>query len=327
MGEERDMLVEEKDLGEGEESVKRKRRKGEHSTDAAAERVDCEEGEGEVKKSKKRKKHKRECSPAPAHEQPELAHTAENIEDPEPLVKKKKKSRKEKDLVQVVAGAHNGGEQEDLSKNKEELTAEAEAVLEGEKVGTESKKSKKKKKKDEKTTETPEEEQAGKIPEDQVVNACSEEKFKKKKSKKSKKEKSSDEEKESVEDSGCEEVAEVKVKKTKKSKKEKVKSDDGENSVVKIKTENDNLEATGASDLDHEVAVKEVEPSIASINDVNPSDVVKKKKKKSKKNKTSEEEDQPSNVPADKVLKMNYPEAPGILKGSNLLAIPGYGAK
>merc|ERR1712083_1101074 len=114
---------EERDLGEGEESVKRKRRKGEHSTDAAAERVDCEEGEGEVKKSKKRKKHKRECSPAPADEQPELAHTAENIEDPEPLVKKKKKSRKEKDLVQVVAGYHNGGEQEDLSKNKEELTA------------------------------------------------------------------------------------------------------------------------------------------------------------------------------------------------------------
>merc|ERR1712228_787998 len=114
---------------------------------------------------------------------------------------------------------------------------------------------------------------------------------------------------------------------TKKSKKEKVKSDDGENSVEKIKTENNNLEATGASDLDHEVAVKEVEPSIANINDVNPSDVVKKKKKKSKKNKTSEEEDQPSSVPADKVLKMNYPEAPGILKGSNLLAIPGYGAK
>ena len=252
---------------------------------------------------------------------------AENIEDPEPLVKKKKKSRKEKDLVQVVAGAHNGGEQEDLSKNKEEQTAEPEAVLEGEKVGTESKKSKKKKKKDEKTAEIPKVEQAGKIPEDQVVNACSEEKFKKKKSKKSKKEKSSDEEKESVEDSGCEEVAEVvKVKKTKKSKKEKVKSDDGENSVVKIKTEN-NLEATGASDLDHEVAVKEVEPSIASINGMDPSDIVKKKKKKSKKNKTSEEEDQPSNVPADKVLKMNYPEAPGILKGSNLLAIPGYGAK
>merc|ERR1719400_2286296 len=158
------------------------------------------------------------------------------------------------------------------------------------------KRARKRRKKDEKTAETPEVEQAGKIPEDQVVNACSEEKFKKKKLKKSKKEKSSDEEKESVEDSGCEEVAEVKVKKTKKSKKEKVKSDDGENSVVKIKTENDNLEATGASDLDHEVAVKEgvkEEPSIASIN---PSDV-KKKKKKSKKNKTSEEEDQPSSVP------------------------------
>merc|ERR1719460_995353 len=76
---------------------------------------------------------------------------------------------------------------------------------------------------------------------DQVVCAsqadCVEEKQKKKKSKKSKKEKSSNEEKEAVEDSGCEEVAEVKVKKTKKSKKEKTKSEEGADSSPKVKND------------------------------------------------------------------------------------------
>merc|ERR1712088_1029835 len=69
------------------------------------------------------------------------------------------------------------------------------------------------------------------------LGECVEEKQRKKKSKKSKKEKSSDEEKEAVEDSGCEEVAEVKVKKTKKSKKEKTKYNEGADSSPKVKND------------------------------------------------------------------------------------------
>ena len=51
----------------------------------------------------------------------------------------------------------------------------------------------------------------------------------------------------------------------------------------------------------------------------------KKRKKKSKKNKTPDEEQVVPEV-EDQVLLKNYREAPGVLKGSNILAIPGYGA-
>jgi len=66
--------------------------------------------------------------------------------------------------------------------------------------------------------------------------------------------------------------------------------------------------------------------SPATGEEVDSCDVVKKKKKKSKKEKAVEEEEPIVLADADNVLKKNYPEAPGVLKGSNLLAIPGYGA-
>merc|ERR1711971_48621 len=196
-----------------------------------------------------------------------------------------------------------------MGKNTEELTEEN--------YGGESKKSKKKKKKD-RITDALDENPVSmdqQPSEDQVV--CVEEKQKKKKSKKSKKEKSSDEEKEAVEDSGCEEVAEVKAKKTKKSKKEKTKSDEVGDSPPMVKKEENMANA---------VQLEVVPPAVGE--ELDSHDLAKKKKKKSKKNKAVEEEEEPF-VTADdaNILKKNYPEAPGVLKGSNLLAIPGYGAQ
>merc|ERR1712130_761116 len=107
-------------------------------------------------------------------------------------------------------------------------------------------------------------------------------------------------------DSGCEEAAGVKVKKTKKSKKEKSKSDEGADSCPKVKN------VTSKEEIAANAAAVEIDS--------------KKKKKKSKKKKAVEEEEPIVTADADNVLKKNYPEAPGVLKGSNLLAIPGYGA-
>merc|ERR1712181_101440 len=104
-----------------------------------------------------------------------------------------------------------------------------------------------------------------------------------------------------------------KSKKTKKSKKEKTKSDEVGDSPPKVKNEETETIA----------AHLEVEPPAEG----EESDS-KKKKKKAKKSKAVEEEEEPI-APADdaNILKKNYPEAPGVLKGSNLLAIPGYGAQ
>merc|ERR1712192_217348 len=102
-----------------------------------------------------------------------------------------------------------------------------------------------------------------------------------------------------------------KSKKTKKSKKEKTKSDEVGDSPPKVKNEETETIA----------AHLEVEPPAEG----EESD---SKKKKAKKSKAVEEEEEPI-APADdaNILKKNYPEAPGVLKGSNLLAIPGYGAQ
>merc|ERR1712210_213924 len=306
-------------VGEGEESVarKRKRQKVDPCTEEVREEVDhMEEGEGEVKKSKKRKKDKKERSPA-ADEDALGPDSTENLE-PSEKKKKKKKNRKERE-VDNESSAPTLGE-EDEEENLKKATEEHKE----ENSGAESKKSKKKKKKDS-VAEINDENMVSMdtLSEDQVVcdsqADCAEEKQKKKKSKKSKKEKSSDEEKEAVEDSGCEEVAEVKVKKTKKSKKEKTKSDEGADSSPKVKND--------ATKEESEVNAVEVEvESPAAGEEVESHDVAKKKKKKSKKGKAVEEEEPIVPAVADNVLKKNYPEAPGVLKCSNLLAIPGYGA-
>jgi len=302
---------EEEQVGEGEESGKRKRKKQrvEPSTDEAKEEeVDpMEEGEREVKKSKKRKKDKKERSPA-ADEDALPQDDGENLE---PLAKKKKKNKKERELEKESSALGEEDEEKNLKKATEGPIEEHKQ----DNSGSDSKKSKKKKKKDF-IAETIDENQVpvNTISEDQVD--CVEEKQKKKKSKKSKKEKSSDEEKEEVEDSGCEEAAGVKVKKTKKSKKEKSKSDEGADSCPKVKNVTSKEEiAANAAELEDE------EPHAAAV-EIDS----KKKKKKSKKKKAVEEEEPIVTADADNVLKKNYPEAPGVLKGSNLLAIPGYGA-
>merc|ERR1712037_610545 len=310
-------------VGEGEESVarKRKRQKVDPCTEEVREEVDhMEEGEGEVKKSKKRKKDKKERSPA-ADEDALVPDSTENLE-PSEKKKKKKKNRKEREADNESSAPTLGedDEEENLKKATEEPTEEHKE----ENSGAESKKSKKKKKKDS-VAETNNENMVSMdtLSEDQVLSAsqadCVEEKQKKKKSKKSKKEKSSDEVKEAVEDSGCEEVAEVKVKKTKKSKKEKTKSDEGADSSPKVKND--------ASKEESEANAVELEVESPAVGEeVESYDVAKKKKKKSKKGKAVEEEGPIVPAVADNVLKKNYPEAPGVLKGSNLLAIPGYGA-
>merc|ERR1712133_29045 len=60
--------------------------------------------------------------------------------------------------------------------------------------------------------------------------------------------------------------------------------------------------------------------------EVDSGENAKKKKKKSKKNKSADDEEQVVPEVEDQVLLKNYREAPGVLKGSNILAIPGYGA-
>jgi len=102
--EEAKVCDEEEQVGEGEESVKRKRKKhkAEPSTDEAKEEeVDpMEAGERDLKKSKKRKKDKKERSPA-ADEDALPQDDAENLE---PLAKKKKKKRKEREIEKIQEG-------------------------------------------------------------------------------------------------------------------------------------------------------------------------------------------------------------------------------
>merc|ERR1712107_890754 len=148
----------------------------------------------------------------------------------------------------------------------------------------------------------------GEVQEQEVLETkaeCDEEKVKKKKS--------SDAEMEAVADSGCEEVSDVKVKKTKKSKKEKIKLD------VESNVESHSKKDISASTSVHgstETACQEVDSG----------ENAKKKKKKSKKNKSADDEEQVVPEVEDQVFLKNYREAPGVLKGSNILAIPGYGA-
>ena len=66
--------------------------------------------------------------------------------------------------------------------------------------------------------------------------------------------------------------------------------------------------------------------SLLSGQEIGSDENAKKKKKKSKKNKTPDDEEQVVPEVEDQVLLKNYREAPGVLKGSNILAIPGYGA-
>merc|ERR1712039_67273 len=109
------------------------------------------------------------------------------------------------------------------------------------------------------------------------------------------------------------EVSDVKVKKTKKSKKEKTKPDD--ESKVESNSKKDIRVPTPAH-RSTETACQEVDSG----------ENAKKKKKKSKKSKTPNDEEQVVPEVEDQVLLKNYREAPGVLKGSNILAIPGYGA-
>merc|ERR1719495_2702477 len=88
----------------------------------------------------------------------------------------------------------------------------------------------------------------------------------------------------------CEEEK-VKKKKSKKSKKEK--------------TSDEEMEAVADSGCEEVSDIKE---------------------KKTKKNKTPDDEEQVVPEVEDQVLLKNYREAPGVLRGSNILAIPGYGA-
>merc|ERR1712037_1036392 len=189
--------------GEGGESVakKRKRQKVDPSTDEVREETNhMEEREGEVKKSKRRKKNKMERSPAADED----ALSPENVENLDPVEKKKKKKKGKEREVGDESSAPTLGVEDEL----ENLKKTAEGTTEEENSGAELKKSKKKKK--DSVAETNDEymDSMDTLSEGQVVCESLAE---------------CDEEKEAVEDSGCEEVAEVKVKKTKKSKKEKTK--------------------------------------------------------------------------------------------------------
>ena len=144
----------------------------------------------------------------------------------------------------------------------------------------------------------------------------SEEKATKKKTKKSKKEKVADKEKcdlkPDIQDSGCEEM-EVKNKKTKKSKKDKNKhAEEKEAKDVLVEAEDAVTEKVSSKRaLEEEVDTAEEVEGL-------------KKKKKSKKIKP-EVEDEAMPAAEEGYLKKDFPEAPGGFKGSNLMAIPGYG--
>merc|ERR1719495_2432917 len=118
---------------------------------------------------------------------------------------------------------------------------------------------------------------------------------------------------ETVADSGCEEVSDVKVKETKRARKEKTKPND-----------ESNVESHSKKDIS--VPTLAHESTETACQEINSDENAKKKKKKSKKNKTPDDEEQVVPEVEDQVLSKNYREAPGVLKGSNILAIPGYGA-
>merc|ERR1711874_317384 len=103
------------------------------------------------------------------------------------------------------------------------------------------------------------------------------------------------------------------VKKTKKSKKEKTKPDD-----------ESNVESHSKKDISAPTSAHE--STETACQEINSGENAKKKKKKSKKNKTPDDEEQVVPEVEDQVLLKNYREAPGVLKGSNILAIPDYGA-
>jgi len=273
-----------------------KKRKRQTEESVKTEIVDISDEQEAVKKSKKKKKEKKESSPASER----VVADVDGIEASEPPVKKKK-NKKDVDLIQTADAST-----EDIEKPRNgNIAEESNDAVEAETIN----KSKKKKKKIDRNT--PEEVQEQEVPETKAE--CEEEKVKKKKSKKSKKEKSSDEETEAVEDSGCEEVSDVKVKKTKKSKKEKTKPDD-----------ESNVESHSKKDIT--VPSSAHESTETACQEMNSDENAKKKKKKSKKNKTPDDEEQVVPEVEDQVLLKNYREAPGVLKGSNILAIPGYGA-
>jgi len=141
----------------------------------------------------------------------------------------------------------------------------------------------------------------------EALNDSFEEKLKKKKTKKSKKEKVDDKEKEAaVEDSGCEDM-EIKAKKVKKSKKEKSKES---STSLADKVVHNQAEQSSKRKADNDESETHDEPP--------------PKKKSKKKAKVTKEEvvDPEDDVP---VLSKDYKEAPGGFKGSNLMAIPGYG--
>jgi len=275
-----------------------KKRKRQTEESIETDTVEISEEQEAVKKSKKKKKDKKESSPASER----VVADVDGIEASEPQVKKKKKkNKKDNDLGQTTDAST---EDEEKQRN-ENIAEESIDALEAETMN----KSRKKKKKSDR--HTPEEVQEQVVP--GVKDECEEEKVKKKKSKKSKKEKSNDVEMEVVPDSGCEEVSDLKVKKAKKSKKEKTKPD-----------EESNVESHSKKDISVPTSVHE---SIETAHqEINSGENAKKKKKKSKKNKTPDDEEQVVPEVEDQVLLKNYREAPGVLKGSNILAIPGYGA-
>jgi len=271
-----------------------KKRKRQTEKSVETDIVEISEDQEAVKKSKKKKKDTKESSPASERVDADV----DAIEASEPPVKKKKKKNK-KDV--------------DLGQTTDASTEDVEKQRSGN-IGEEShdetiNRSKKKKKKSDRIT--PEEVQEQEVLETKAE--CDEEKVKKKKSKKSKKEKSSDAEMEAVADSGCEEVSDVKVKKTKKSKKEKTKPD-----------VESNVESHSKKDISVSTSVHG--STETACQEVDSGENAKKKKKKSKKNKSADDEEQVVPEVEDQVLLKNYREAPGVLKGSNILAIPGYGA-
>jgi len=236
--------------------------------------------------TKKSKKKKREKNREEENAEEEAVVEEEDKDEPEKKKKKKSKRSKEEAVEDVVEVV-----EEVAVKIEEEVVVEKEDE-------PEKRKKKPKKVKEEAVEEVLVVEVVEEIAEE------SEEKIKKKKTKKSKKEKTIESDV-VVEDSGCEEK-ELKVKKSKKSKKEKNKE-----------------EPEAAAEVVEEPSIAP-EPSNKRKMEEPAAEETPKKKKKSKKIKAAETEPE-KNVEGDGFLAKEYPEAPGSFKGSNLLAIPGYG--
>lgn len=270
--------------------------------DVVEKKTDENDLEQDEPKKKKKSKVKSEKSDNSDNDQKDCDESLENV-----VHKKKKKSKKEKKV-------HDDSDVQDEKVVTEDVTEEAMP------------KKKKKSKKNKDVTATPDVEIDSDITAEEDFNDESVSKSKKKKKKKDREEESEKKEESSSTDQEDSSQKKKRKKKTKKSKKEKTEEetapeeiqndsgcDESEQKIKKKKREKKKKDKISPHD-------DEYESSKRKSNEEDNVDEEEPPRKKSKKEKKQNSKDSNSPLPS------NYQELPGF-KGSNILALPGYGTK